>query len=126
MGHGRADEAGPPLAWDIEEASAGNGRAPSSVPTFLEWRKYIVTGCAPTHRIQAYADIFFSHSPKTILITVLVSKLAYRGVFTEFNLGDSKVSQFVKIFVQIREKCSNLIFYGERSKRRRKNICILF
>ena len=37
--HGRDDEAGPLLAWDIEEASAGNGRAQISVPTFLEQRK---------------------------------------------------------------------------------------
>ena len=36
MDHGRADEA----PRDVEEASAGNGRAQSSVPTFLERRKY--------------------------------------------------------------------------------------
>ena len=41
MGHGRAEEAGPSLAWDAEKASAGNGRAQSSVPTFMERRKYI-------------------------------------------------------------------------------------
>ena len=40
MGHGRADEAGPSLPKDAEEASAGNGRALSSVPTFLERRTY--------------------------------------------------------------------------------------
>ena len=40
MGHGRADKAGSLLAWDVEEASAGNGLAKSSVPTFLERRKY--------------------------------------------------------------------------------------
>ena len=40
MGHGRADEAGPSLARDVEEASAGNGPAQSSVPTFLEQRKF--------------------------------------------------------------------------------------
>ena len=28
MGHGRADEAGPSLARDVKEASAGNGPAP--------------------------------------------------------------------------------------------------
>ena len=31
---GRADEAGPWLARDVEEASAGNGRAQSSITTF--------------------------------------------------------------------------------------------
>ena len=31
-GHGRADKAGPSLARDVEEASAGNRRAQSSVP----------------------------------------------------------------------------------------------
>ena len=36
----RADEAGPSLARDVEEASAGNGRAQSSVPTFMGRRKY--------------------------------------------------------------------------------------
>ena len=40
MSHGRADEAGPLLARDVKEASAGNGRAQSSVPTFMELRKY--------------------------------------------------------------------------------------
>ena len=39
VGHGRADEVGPSLARDVEEASAGNGRAQSSVPTFLERRR---------------------------------------------------------------------------------------
>ena len=28
------------MAWDIKEASAGNGRAQSSVPTFFKQRKY--------------------------------------------------------------------------------------
>ena len=32
--HGRADETGPSLAWDVKEASAGNVRAQSIVPTF--------------------------------------------------------------------------------------------
>ena len=41
MGHGRADEAGPLLAWDVEEASAGNVRAQSSVPIFFKQRKYV-------------------------------------------------------------------------------------
>jgi len=39
MGHGRADEAGPSLERDVEEASAGNGRALLSVPTFSKRRK---------------------------------------------------------------------------------------
>ena len=37
--HGRADEAGPSLSRDVEQASAGNGRAQSSVPNFMEQRK---------------------------------------------------------------------------------------
>ena len=36
----RADKAGPSLAWDIQEASAGNGLAQSNIPTFLKWSKY--------------------------------------------------------------------------------------
>ena len=36
MGCGRADEAGPSLAWDVEEASAGNGRVQSRVPIFFQ------------------------------------------------------------------------------------------
>ena len=36
-------EAGPSLAWEVEEASAGNGRAQSRVPTFMERRKYMFT-----------------------------------------------------------------------------------
>jgi len=47
MGHGRADEAGPLLVWGVEEASAGNGRAQSRVPTFMERRKYIETVPTP-------------------------------------------------------------------------------
>ena len=39
--HGRADEAEPSLARDVEEASVGNGQAKSSVPTFLKWRMYM-------------------------------------------------------------------------------------
>ena len=39
MGHGRADKAGPSLAKDVEEASAGDGPAQSSVPTFLKRSK---------------------------------------------------------------------------------------
>ena len=39
-GHSRADEAGPSLARDVEEASAGNERAQSSIPTFFKRRKY--------------------------------------------------------------------------------------
>ena len=35
MGHGRADEAGPLLAQNVKETSAGNGQAQSSVPTFF-------------------------------------------------------------------------------------------
>jgi len=42
-GPGRADEAGPALAWEVMEASAGNGRAQSSAPTFLKRRKYKVS-----------------------------------------------------------------------------------
>ena len=41
MGHGRADEVGPLLAQDVEEASARNRRAQSSVPTLLERRKFV-------------------------------------------------------------------------------------
>ena len=40
--HGRADEAGPSLARDVQEASAGDGQAQSSVPTFFKRRKYII------------------------------------------------------------------------------------
>ena len=39
--HGRADQAGPSLAQDVEEASAGNGRAQSSIITFMKERKYV-------------------------------------------------------------------------------------
>jgi len=42
-GPGRADEAGPLLAREVKEASTGNGRAQSSVPTFLKRRKYKVS-----------------------------------------------------------------------------------
>ena len=42
MGHGRANEAGRSLARDIEEASAGNGQAQSTVPTFMKRRKYLL------------------------------------------------------------------------------------
>ena len=38
---GRADEAGPSLAQDVEEAFAGKGQAQSSVPTFFKRREYI-------------------------------------------------------------------------------------
>ena len=39
LGPGRNEQAGPSLARDIEEASAGNGRAQSSIPTFMGRRK---------------------------------------------------------------------------------------
>ena len=39
MGPGRADEAGALLARDFEEAFAGNGRAQTNVPTYMELRK---------------------------------------------------------------------------------------
>jgi len=42
-GLGRADVAGPALALEVKEASAGTGRAQSSVPTFLIRRKYKVS-----------------------------------------------------------------------------------
>ena len=57
MGHGRADEAGPLLAGDVEEASAGNRQAQSSVPTFLKLRKYYVFFRAQT---QAFVCTHFT------------------------------------------------------------------
>ena len=42
MGPGRADEAGPSLSRDVEEASAGDGRSQSSVPTFLKRMKHYI------------------------------------------------------------------------------------
>ena len=51
MGRGRADEVGPWLAQDVEEASAGNGRAQSSVPAFLERRKYMPYQCLYTFKV---------------------------------------------------------------------------
>ena len=40
MSQGRADEAGPLLERYVEEVSAGNGQAQSSVPTFKKQSKY--------------------------------------------------------------------------------------
>ena len=68
MGHGRFDKAGPSLARDVEEASAGNGRAQSSVPTFLKRSKYNFT---------KFFDKFLAFSPDNNLVPqVTTSQLA--------------------------------------------------
>jgi len=49
------------------------------------------------------------------------SEIGIQGSFTEFNLGDSRVSQFVKIFVQIRGKMQQFkLLRWEKQEKKKK------
>ena len=80
--HGRAYEAGPSLAWDVEEASTGKGQAQSSVPTFLGRRKYKKEGLSLS--IHAHSQHFAVEGHFACKVYCIQISLQTKIIFREF------------------------------------------